>query len=178
MLPPAPVCCHSTARWPIGAGLTTSCPPPRSLQSIWGSVQQRSSEYSFFLLSLSPAAPLSFCPSSYNGERRTVGCVSAVLELQRVCGHSHPEGWYVPLWHSEWRFHSGRGRRWNLQSALPAQTHILLQVPLHPALCKYTFITSHLRFYSNWLLLYVIHAQTAEAWSYFLKFCRWYLQLW
>lgn len=142
MLPPAPACCQSTAPWPIGAGPSTSFPPPAPCRVSEARCSRGAlSTPSFCSESSCTSLPLS---QLYNGERRTVGCVSAVLELQRVCGHSHPEGWYVPLWHFEWRFHSGRGRRWNFQSAVPAQTLILLQLPLLPALCKYKFITSHL----------------------------------
>lgn len=131
-------------------GLNSSLP---SLRSIRGSPEKRRA----LLLSAAlpesirtslPLLPLrvqscSITAQLYNAERGNVGCVSALLELQPVCGYSHPEGWYVSLWHFEWRFDFGRGRRWNLQSAVPAQTLILLRFPLHPAICKYSFTHAH-----------------------------------
>lgn len=64
-LPPPAPCRVSEAR--CGGGLTS----PFCSQSSWTSL---------------------LLPQLYNGERENVGCVSAVLELQRVCGYSHPEG--------------------------------------------------------------------------------------
>lgn len=179
MLPPAPAGCHSNRPWPMRAGLSSSLPPslPAEYQRLGG---EEESSPSFCCspsvhLYLSPAAAPSHSaellkhPQLYNGERGTVGRVSALLELQCVCGYSHPEGWYVSLWLSEWRFYFGRGRRWNVQSPVPAQTLILLRLPLLPAICKYSFINTHLhaccpvKLFSGVNILQVIFA--ADGWA-------------
>lgn len=154
-LPPAPgTCCHSARLWPMRARPGSSLAPSPA-ESTLGSVaaEKRRALLLFFpsrsIRNLSPRC--SSQPRLYHGERATAGRVCALLELQRACGYSHPEGWHVPLRLSERRYDPGRGRRWDLQSAVPAQTRVLLRLPLLPALREYRSIQAPVHVY-YWLL--------------------------
>ena len=124
--------CHSTRARPIRARLSSSLLLPAE-------ALRRGGEISLFLLvSLSPSEPLTVSARLYNGERGNAGGVCAVLERHGVCGDGHPEDWHVPVRLSERRPDPGRGRRWNLQSAVPAQTRVLLRLPVLTSICKFT----------------------------------------